>query len=286
MTANAMDRLAAARPADVVIGDAERDAMLSSIVMSTVALPRSSRRRAWRATAVATAMATAAAAAVVMSAEVAHRSPAVPPSVGARPDQTTLESVRLAVSRSSDFVLHVRTDFRNGVLWDAWFDDVTRRARTRSSSLTGTPVYDHQMSCADGGCSVRVVSYVDRAWWDYNVPEDLAATSDVPTPDEIRAQVNDGSLREVGREGALLHLRADAASSAERKDSGFDLWVSSDSYLPMRIETPGFEGQAVVSTLDWLSRSPENLEALVAPVPDGFAQLREPPDTAPQRLGK
>jgi len=281
MNPTALDRLANARPAEVVVTDSERESMLNSIVAEAVSSPRTGRRLAWRA---AAAAAVAAAVTVAVSTQIVDGSPTPARSTHAL-RTTTLDSIRLAVSRSSEYVLRVRTDFHNGVLWDAWFDEATQRARTRSTTPNGLPIYDHQMSWDGEHGTVRVVSYADHAWWEYDVPDGRAVASQVPTPDEVRARVDDGSLREVGREGQLVHLHADAVSTAERRAPAFDLWVDGNSYLPVRLETSEPSRRTSISTFEWLPRTQANIAELNAPVPAGFERLSGAPATTSNGQG-
>ena len=210
-----------------------------------------------------------------------------PPVRSADSPSVVLDKVRLAVSTADSRILHVRTDPGNGVLWDAWFDGSSDRSRSMSSTPQGEPMYDHEFRRDEHGSWIRVVSYSDRAWWEY--PHDRAITHGW-SPEDIRAHLDRGTWFEVARQQKdgeeELHLRwaPENAPDGTRMQPG-DLWVDASTYLPIR-SAANDRGRAVTMHFEWLERSAENLRALEAPVPPGFRRLDGPPQESPGTAGQ
>jgi hypothetical protein len=287
MTATSLDRLVAARPDHAlapsdVTTSAEREAMLRSIV----AEPRGTappRRHHFTATVIgAAAVATLIGGVLLVDTGVAPSGVDRPSSSAMQP--VVLEHIELAVASGSRGVVHIETDFGNDVTWTTWLDETTGRWRSESRTIGGQPLYGHQVDVGDGGTTVVVVSYGDHAWWTYTAPDERSEARLYLTPDEIRAQLRDGTLHELGREGGQIHLRADAATKAPGSFTPVvDLWVDSTSYLPTR-STSQIEGSPPVSaTYRWLPRSDDNVRQTELVIPETFVQLPAAPDTGTSR---
>jgi hypothetical protein len=274
-------RLVAARPdvecapADVTSAQ-ERDALLRSIMRQPPAAHAPQRH-----------LAPGLIAAVVLSAVIggllvidndrAAREVAGPASAST-PARVVLDEIDLAMTAAAEGVVHIETDFGNGVLWATWLDETTGRWRSQSRTLDGQPIYDHQVDARDDGTTVTVVSYNDRAWWSHTAPEERDQARLYLTPEEIRSQLRDGTLRELGRHGDLIHLRGDGVRKAPATFTPtVDLWVDSTSYLPTR-STSQVDGKpAVTSTYTWLLRSDENVRQTEVVIPPSFVHLAGAP---------
>ncbi|HEX9968634.1 MAG TPA: hypothetical protein VGB03_00720, partial [Acidimicrobiales bacterium] len=202
-TTTPLRRLAQARPhiADrtaEVVDNAERKALLASILAADAeAVPVASpprRTRLLTALAAPALVGTAVVALVVAGSPSADRGAPVdgPATTAAGPVE--LEKVRLAVAAAEDLILYMKSDHGNGVLWEAWHDNVGRASRSTSLTMAGAPIYDHELRHPpEGGLTVRVVSYQDRAWWTYSTeagPGD-AETVHGLSAEDIRSQLAD-----------------------------------------------------------------------------------------------
>jgi hypothetical protein len=287
---SSLDRLAAARPAvpPSLLGPDERDELLDTIVR-TGALS-TARRTMTRLPVVAVALAVVVVVAVIGVMAVGTTRPRPGDTIRTtaaapqRPAPTVvLDRVRLAMAATDASVVRVDTDYDNGVLWRSWYDG--QHVRSLSTTPEGEPIYDHEMTVVDGTLQVLVVSYRDRAWWTYSAAAERGELADngAPSPDEVRAKLDDGTLREVGRETVdgreEIHLRSLADDQGAKVIGPTDLWVDAATYLPHRLESGQAGGRKHVrSTFTWLARTDATLADLTAPVPPGFPQLPGAPE--------
>lgn len=281
-----LERLAGAHPAPpheirAAVSLDERRRVLMEILSDDEAVSESTRSAPLRR-AVVRSLAAAAAVAVVAFAVGLTREPSggVPPVRRAvDPDAVVLDRIRLAVSEADTLILHVRTNYGTGVLWDAWFDDSTGRSRSMSSTLDGAPMYDHGFRPHQDGWVVRVVSHQDRAWWEY---QSERFVSHGWSSDDIRGHLDAGTLEEVAREesGGRAELRLrwapENAPSGARMQPG-ELWVDASTYLPVRSLAQD-RGRTVTMEFEWLERSPSTEAFLEVNAPPGYPQLAGAPD--------
>lgn len=290
---------AAARTAELVTAD-ERDAVLQAIFLAEAvpAAPTAPARRRRRMR-VATALAAPALAGLVVVALVWAGAPSADgPSRPAVPGESAgenvvLDRVRLAVAAADDLVLHMKSDHGNGVLWEAWHDTVDRHSRSTSLTLAGAPMYDHELRTGAEGTTVKVVSHGDRAWWTYVAPQERDGYRSTLglLAEDIRAQLADGTLEEIGPETLdgrdVLHLRWVPESKPGFLTVPGDMWVDVTTYLPVRsVNRWGVNGEkATRSDYEWLPRSAATLARLTAPVPAGFVQRSAAPTDPPGTQG-
>lgn len=281
-----LDRLASARPRvprpDDVLGPGERDRLLRSITASPP-----ERLRVGHPVRSGIAMAAAVSVAIVglasLTASDADRQPRTSPS-----DESvatgTLERIKLAVSRAEGGVVHVRSDFGNGVLWETWLDDDSGRWRSASSTPDGRLLYEHQVDGDNG--TVIVVSHTERAWWSYQAPEMRGQAKLFLTPEEIRARLNEGSLEQAGEETTggrrLLRLRGAAQEKAAGVyTAAIDLWVDGETYLPARYVASTPNGSTMSAAYEWLPASDDNVAQATLVVPPEYRRLTQPSDAPP-----
>ena len=276
-----IDRLTAARPDDDIavlsVSRAERSRLLQDILGSVEVPVHASRRR------VAVGAALAAAVLGLAVGDVSGtRAPTAEPPIGPRGTRVVvLDQVRLAMAGSSSSIVHLRSDPGNGVLWESWHDEATGRSRSVSSSPHGAPMYDHEFTPTEEGLHVKVVSHADRGWWEYTAPAERGMRVG-PTPDEVRAQVADGTLREAGREagegGDLIRFRSEGTSDDTKRSQPFDLWVDASTHLPIRSATEQPGGRPpIVTWYEWLPR--DQGAPLHVTVPEGFRRFERAPDS-------
>ena len=284
---DSLDRLASTRPKvphpDQVVTPVEKDRLLASIIALPPERVRPEAHQVQRAIAMAAAASVAIVGlAYVTESDAGRDSPALP-SRETLP-AGTLDKIKLAVSRAEGGVVHVRSDFGNGVLWETWLDDASGRWRSVSSTPDGRLLYEHQIDGDDG--SVIVVSHGERAWWSYQAPEMREPVKLFLTPSEIRARLDDGSLEHVGNEISdgrqLLHLRGPAQEKAPGVyTAAMDMWVDADTYLPARYVATMRNGSTMSTAYDWLPASENNVAQTTLVVPPGYRHLAEPSEAAP-----
>lgn len=284
-----LERLAAARPAprtDAVAPTVEREALIRSILADKPELVSGgvSARQTARLAGIGMAALAATAVAVIAAGGPPVDSPAVPStaSPGSRP--MVLERVELAMASAELMVVHVRTDFDNGVLWETWLDQASATWHSASRKPDGTPLYAHRVRPGEGGVEVTVVSHVDRAWWTYQAPDERGEPNLHPTPQDIRAQLADGTLVDAGRElidgVEAIRLHGEAKEKAPGVYvAGGDLWVNPTTYLPLRHHAIGRNGRAIASDYRWLPRTADHLRHVDLSVPTNYAHLAAPPIT-------
>lgn len=272
---NTIDRLAEVRPDPTAIVDTgERERVLRTILAEP---PTRARRRIPLLVRAAAVPAMVGALVVALSLGGSSPSEVQPPSTTAAP--TVLDRVKLAMAETDDLVLHVRTDFGNGVLWNAWHDDAGQRSRSQSTTMDGAPLYDHEMTAS----KVRVVSYKARAWWEYKVDEergDKIRFDGGLTAADIKAQLDDGTLEEVAEETldgrAVLHLRWQPVDKGTIRIAPGDLWVDAATHLPIR-SVAQIDGKPPVrSDFEWLPRTAATEANLTLPLPAGFVHSPTP----------
>lgn len=180
------------------------------------------------------------------------------------------------------------------------------RWRAVAYTAAGHPVYDEGLS----GSSVYTwVSYPTRTWADLQVrassaplvpgshgcepvafalpvlfqpglpgPGSAASAGPATVARTLRAAVSCGSLAVAGRQRVA---GADAIELTSGRGSPFPetIWVSPDSYLPVRVVTgpnpakPGSSRQTVEIT--WLPPTTQNLAKLTVPIPAGYRQVTD-----------
>jgi hypothetical protein len=160
-------------------------------------------------------------------------------------------------------------------------------ARMSAFSPTGQQVYELGMSLPTGqpGNSVAVDDS-SQTWWQ----RALAARGPVrgPTPIScspqirmragtgwaafIQHQLSCGEYTVVGRQ------TVDGVNAIKivSKQGTITLWVSPDSYLPVRL-VQNIGGGLDQSDFSWLAATPANLAQLKVTVPAGFKQVPPPP---------
>ena len=146
----------------------------------------------------------------------------------------------------------------------------------RSSVLVdGKPVIDTSIE-RDG--ATTTVDHANRTWRrtpGYHDPGNAVADTDVLTPTRIKQALADGRLRVVAQGEPVhgrstVHLEGDLGLKATPP---VGLWVDSETWLPVRQEYLQDDDSAPAD-LEWLPPTPENLDKLVAPIPDGFTEVR------------
>lgn len=274
---NTIERLAEVRPEPTAIVDAgERERLLRMIVAEP---PTRVRRRVPLLVRAAAVPAMVGALVVALSLGGSPPAEVEPPSTTAAP--TVLDRVKLAMAaaESDDLLLHVRSDFGNGVLWSAWHDATGERSRSTSTTMDGAPLYDHEMTAS----KVRVVSYKARAWWEYDVDEargEKIRFDGGLTAADIKAQLDDGTLEQVAEETvdgrAVLHLRWIPVEKGNVRIAPGDLWVDAATHLPIRSVAQMDGKPPVRSDFEWLPRTAETEANLTMPLPAGFVHSPTP----------
>jgi hypothetical protein len=284
MTMTDLDRLAAAHPdlpsPSAVTGADEREALLQAI-LSDVRLGRRTDSHRVRTALVGAA----AASTLVVGLVTLGPDNTVPRDAGRAvpspsPPRVVLDHIELAVASAAHGVVHIETDFGNGVLWAIWVDETTGRWRSQSRTVAGEPIFDHQVDSSSQGTNVIVVSYADHAWWAYTAPDERSEAQLFLTPDQIRSQLRDGAMRQVDESRTEIHLRA---GPVQKTPTTFtptvDLWVDASTHLPTR-SSAHIEGKpTTTSTYTWLPRSDDNLRNTEVTIPDTFTKLPGAPET-------
>ena len=283
MTSDTLERLAAARPLALDPIDVASDGAREHLLASIIAAPAQAHRRRHpvvSAAAASAAGAAAAAAAIVLAAG----APPVPERPGATTtavapnDPRLLDQVELAVAQGAAGILRIQSDYGNGVEWETWLDETDQRWRSTSRTPEGRLLYEHQIQGGADGTTVVVVSHQDRAWWTYTAPDWREPSKLYLTPEEIRAQLDDGTLREVPRQpddGANeLRLRGEASEKAPGVyTAAIDLWVDAQTYLPTRLRASLRGGQAATATYTWLARTQDSLDNTKLEPPANYRHL-------------
>jgi hypothetical protein len=144
----------------------------------------------------------------------------------------------------------------------------------RSSVLVdGKPVVDTSTE-RDG--AMTAVDHVNRTWRrtpGYHSPGAAVADTDVMTPARIKQALADGRLRVIAQGESVngkptVHLEGDLGLKATPP---VGLWVDLATWLPVRQQYLQDDANPPAD-LEWLPPTPENLDKLVAPVPEGFAE--------------
>ncbi|MEU4769515.1 hypothetical protein AB0H12_40430 [Actinosynnema sp. NPDC023794] len=146
----------------------------------------------------------------------------------------------------------------------------------RSSVLVeGKPVIDTSTG-RDG--ATTAVDHVNRTWRHtpgYYSPGRAVVDTDVVTPARIKQALADGRLHVVAQGESVngkptVHLEGDLGLKATPP---VGLWVDLGTWLPVRQQYLQ-DDAAPPTQVEWLPPTPENLDKLVAPVPDGFTEVR------------
>lgn len=239
------------------------------------------------------------AAAVALSVAVAvdGRSPA-PAKAGPKAQTVAyvVNRARSAITAADADVLEVQTRASYGWSYTLWFEirpamqlkaDVANKSgRTQEVFATGT--------------RILTLDFQTRTWWAVRLPPDMrgrrvalmvpgsafmsllsvsaAGLSKLalPTPQNLRSELTDGTFRLVGTEDIggtrLLHLQGDASSNR-----GINMWVNTATYLPVRSSVlirvqigRRLGWQRLSSRLTWLPATAANLAALKPSIPAGF----------------
>jgi hypothetical protein len=180
------------------------------------------------------------------------------------------------------------------------------RWRLVTYSPTGRPVYDEGFSASS---LYTLVSYQSRTWarqhglrhpaalampsgshgckppaaavpllFAYGLPGTGSSASSLPSTvaRDLRAAVSCGTLAVAGRQ------RVDGAEAIELTSRPGSLisetiWVSPDTYLPLRVAVrpvPGQPGRWQTADITWLPPTAQNLAKLTVPIPAGFHRVR------------
>lgn len=197
-----------------------------------------------------------------------------------------------ALDDISGYVERVTMVLPGGVTDVQLYDRATGRFRFDSSAKDGARL------TTIGGSSVladrptiTVVNYSDRAWWTYRLELPTSAPSGAKAsgaqiavgtfedPADIRTAIAGGQLRLLGTEELggheTLHLRV--TSVAKPLPGAMDLWVDSQSYLPVRLSVHK-AGTPVTQNYTWLARTPQNAASLAVTPPAGFTHRDKPID--------
>ncbi|XVS64692.1 hypothetical protein ACQPYE_01100 [Actinosynnema sp. CA-299493] len=146
----------------------------------------------------------------------------------------------------------------------------------RSSVLVGGELVIDTSIERDG--ATTSVDHVNRTWRHtpgYHSPGEAVADTDVLTPARIKQALADGRLRVVAQGEPVngkptVHLEGDLGLKATPP---VGLWVDLGTWLPVRQQYLQ-DDATPPADLTWLPPTPENLDKLVAPVPDGFTEVR------------
>lgn len=198
-----------------------------------------------------------------------------------------------ALDSLSGYVERTTSVLPNGVTDVELTDRTTGRFRFDSSAKDGSPLYTIGGSGAPAdGPTVTVIDHPNRAWWTYQMqlPTEApsgakasastqAATGPYEDPVDIRTAITGGQLQVLGTElvdgQQTLHLRV--SSTRKPLPGTIDLWVDSESYLPVRLSVDK-AGSPVPQDYTWLARTPDNLALLTVTPPADFRHLDKPID--------
>ena len=125
-----------------------------------------------------------------------------------------------------------------------------------------------------GGCQLVVIKALPLLLRP-KLPGEGASASPLPAATALRTAISCGTLVMAGRQ------RVDgieAIKLTSRPDSQIPetIWVSPDTYLPVRVvirPAPGQPGPSLTADITWLPATAQNLARLTVPVPAGFRQV-------------
>jgi hypothetical protein len=198
-----------------------------------------------------------------------------------------------ALDSISGYVERTTSVLPGGVTDVLLTDPTTGQFRFDSSAKDGSPLNTIGGSGAlTDRPTVTVVDHPDRAWWTYRVelpsdaPSGAKANASAQTavgpfedPVDIRSAITAGQLQVLGTQlidgQQTLQLRV--TSAPKELPGTMDLWVDSQSYLPVRLSV-NKTGTPVTQDYTWLARTPDNLAALTVIPPASFTHLDKPID--------
>jgi hypothetical protein len=171
------------------------------------------------------------------------------------------------------------------------------QSRSVTNSAAGQPAYDQGLS--GSGLVYTVVSYQMRAWGRHHRPDGLllsprgcdpgAAIVPLPGPagrfagnvlpatvvSALRAAISCGTLTVAGRQ-RIDGIEAIKLASRGARPPAESIWVSPDTYLPVRVTGSTRTGRGVfrmTADIAWLRPTAPNLARLTVPIPAGFRQV-------------
>lgn len=192
------------------------------------------------------------------------------------------EQSQKALANIADYVAHTVTTIDGTPNGDTWSDGAGVRYRG-DSGPAGAPTRSYLITLDNGVLHLLLVDFSRHTYYRDQRPADGAPfgqAAGVPygDPAELRADLASGQITLVGTEQvdgrSTEHLRLNL-SGEDAKVAGMDLWVDSDSYLPVKMLARKGPYHITV-TYEWLPRTPENLAHLELTVPAGYTEQDGP----------
>jgi hypothetical protein len=178
----------------------------------------------------------------------------------------------------------------------SWADGAAPRVVTVQGD-PASPRSAQSLAVENGKTRFLTIDYTRRTFQRHDSPETTDQILGVPyaNPTELRELLRAGQFTLVGTE-EVAGRRAAHLHQAMQKDAWsvvVDLWVDEQSFLPLKVELfkgppTGKSAPPLVSTLEWLPRTTQNLDRLRLTVPAGFTEVtggKDMPGTPPSGPG-
>jgi len=187
-----------------------------------------------------------------------------------------------ALANIESYVAHTVTVVDGVHNGETWSDGAGLRYRGESGPA-GAPERSYLIAKVDGKVTILDVDYTRHTYFQQEMPGRAAPfgqAAGVPygDPTELRDALASGQITLVGTEQvdgrSTEHLRLNL-SGEDAKQAAMDLWVDSESYLPVKMVARKGPYHINVS-YEWLPRTPENLAHLELTVPAGYTRADGP----------
>lgn len=297
------ERIAVLRPAEAgrtreLVGPAERKQLLESITATETPgakpLATGGRRRTWMIAASMTAVAAGVCVVLVASGVlrphiVSHDQLTQEGKAGHDATYSPAQSVA-ALDKAAHDVLHTTWTPGNGIQWEDWALVDGSKDHSTNFQLNGRIISDIVLVSTPDTQSATVVSYPDHAWWTWSKRVDPDPCRGIPQcfpvsglRDGIKKELGSGALKVLGDGGTIdgqstikLSGSLPPVAGDNTEKQPVTLWVSTSSYLPIRISTGNRDGSVSQSDYTWLPPTQDNLDHLQVAIPHGFFHSPKP----------
>ncbi|MFK3981348.1 hypothetical protein ACI2K4_13340 [Micromonospora sp. NPDC050397] len=264
----------------------------------TETLHRKNNRRTWGlriAGAVPVVAAVALAASLTLSPDTSTPSTnAGGTGTSAAPEMLTVsfvaERAGAALGDLSNYVQHERAshegrDGKPASTIEYWGDPKSDRTRQDMVLFFGDK---NDYTTTVNGSAGAQFDHLKKKWWTFEVSKLTAVDStniqSLPpqlNPTELKAALDNGKLKLIGKESvdgkATVHLQwlggpESAMDKAKAREESMEIWVDSESYLPVRVISKVFTG-ITTSNYEWLPRNADNLAKLDVTAPADYKKL-------------
>ncbi|GAB3947842.1 hypothetical protein [Micromonospora vulcania] len=210
------------------------------------------------------------------------------------PDMLTVgyvtERTSAALADTSAYVQHERDshqgrDGKAASSGESWNDPKTSRHRQDNEIYFGDT---RSYTVGVDGSHATELNHDKKKWWTYEVVQATPVDGDqiqslqpALNPDGLKRALDNGKLTLVGKESVdgkpAVHLQwlggpDSAMDQAKTTEASMQIWVDSETYLPVRVISKGFGG-TTTTNFEWLPRTPENLAKLEVTAPAGYQKL-------------